>query len=656
MARSPEQRSSLLRGAMIAATVVSAMLTADASGQVVVKRKTAPGRPAVVAAARVRATESAAADDAGESVFLRPERNTLKKLSESRKLLAEGRFAEAVRNLDAILEGPEDYFIEPDKNSGKSRGLKAEAQRLIGEMPREGRELYELQYGARAREMLKEALEASDASGLAKGLSAVSRQFFHTHSGYEATFLLGLNHFDHGRAMLGALTLQRLAEAGQPMEEFEPALSLTIASCWLQAGMPDKAREVLIALRQRNPTLRVTVAGRETPIFSNDAEALDWLVKLTGTQAAAVAARTDGWLLFRGDAARNASMLGSAPLLNMRWRVLATDDPQEEKSLEQRRKIFSECGGPTIPALHPLAVGDVLLMRTIENLLAVDIATGKRLWEVPVEEPDDRSAGGDAAAMQQFQLREQMMAVGGNQRITSDLTYGTLSSDGRYVFSVEDVGSDSAGVASTVAGGRAVFVGGGMVRAGGRVIFLNGFNGMNNGEQPSLCNVLAAHDIRTGKLKWQIGGPAGPRALPLAGTFFLGPPLPLHSQLYVLAEDEKDKGLIRLLALDAADGGVLWKQQLAMSEQELVQDAPRRLAGASPSYADGVLVCPTASGAVVGVELATRSAPVGLYLRRRGKRRPPQRWNVPADDQPPQRAVGDVAGLTTAYRSVKAAC
>ncbi len=459
--------------------------------------------------------------------------------------------------------------------------------------------------------MLKDALGGSDASAVRAGLAGVSRRFFHTRSGYEATFLLGHHYFDHGDAMLAARTLQRLAEAGQSRGEFEPALSLTMAASWLQAGVPDKAREALIALRQHNPALRVTVAGRETPIFTNDAEALDWLVKLAGTSPTAVGGWADRWLMFRGDAARNASMPGSAPLLNMRWRVLSTDDPQEEKKLGQQWTKHPDYGGPMIPALHPLAVGDVLLMRTLETLLAVDIATGKLLWEVPVDEPDERSAGNDTATSQQFQIRQQIMAAGGNPRVTSDMTYGTLSSDGRSVFSVEDAGAESASPASMVAGGRAVFIGGGVFRVRGRGIFLNGFNG-NNEEQPALCNVLAAHDIRTGKLKWQIGGPAGPHALPLAGTFFLGPPLPLHSRLYALAENEQDKGVIRLLALDAAtgvdaNGKPRWSQPLAMSDDELGNDPPRRLAGASPSYADGILVCPTASGAIVGVDLTTRS-------------------------------------------------
>ena len=35
--------------------------------------------------------------------------------------------------------------------------------------------------------------------------------------------------------------------------------------------------------------------------------------------------------------------------------------------MEQWQKVYSEFGSPTLPAFHPLAVGNVLLMRTIEE-------------------------------------------------------------------------------------------------------------------------------------------------------------------------------------------------------------------------------------------------------------------------------------------------
>ena len=90
----------------------------------------------------------------------------------------------------------------------------------------------------------------------------------------------------------------------------------------------------------------------------------------------------------------------------------------------------------------------------------------------------------------------------------------------------------------------------------------------------------------------------------LSGAYFLGPPLPLMGSLYVMAEI---KGEIRLVVLDSKTGKLQWQQQLAYVEQNAMQDTYRRLAGASPSYADGVLICPTAAGAVVAVDLANRS-------------------------------------------------
>ena len=71
-------------------------------------------------------------------------------------------------------------------------------------------------------------------------------------------------------------------------------------------------------------------------------------------------------------------------------------------------------------------------------------------------------------------------------------------------------------------------------------------------------------------------------------------------------------------ASNAATGALEWKQQLAVLEdsQQIVYDRVRRLAGASPSLADGVLICPTSAGAVVAVDLATRSLRWGYQYGR----------------------------------------
>ena len=526
--------------------------------------------------------------DLAENVFVPADRGILQRLANARELLQEGRYGEAVRALGSILEGPEDYFFQPDKNAPVYRSLKTEAQRLIGQMPREGRDLYEMQYGARARQRLGEALASRDADGLAE----VSRRFFHTQAGYEATLLLGLDHMDHGRSLAGALSLQRLREATAGTEQFEPTLSFALATCWLQTGLPEKAAEVLSALKGRLGSSGVEVGGSPVQWFQDDKQAAEWLTRLVGPPRAAGPTEADSWLMLRGNPSRNADTSATAPLLNVRWRIPTTDDPLMEARLQRDREIYLDRGIPVLPGCHPLAVGDVVLMRTFRTLLAVDFVTGKRLWEAPSDDPLEALLGSNALEVGAYNSAR--IAAGVGYRVWGDATYGTMSSDGRYVFTIEDL---SVAINSSPSP---------------RTVIVNGRRVSDPAQQA--FNRLAAHDIRTGKLKWHVGGapagrvPAGGSsdefALRQAETFFLGPPLPLMGRLYVLGEA---KGEIRLFALDAESGDLAWSQQLALVERDILQVPLRRLAGASPSYAEGVLVCPTSAGGVVGVDLATRS-------------------------------------------------
>lgn len=513
----------------------------------------------------------------GPTVFVPADRTMLRWLDQARLLLEQERYVEAVRCLGAILESPEDYFFKPDKTGPVHRSLKSEAQRLLAAMPRAAAELYELQYGARARQMLHDAAKRRDLAGLTE----VSRRFFHTEAGCEATFLLGLDHFDHGRWLAGALTLQRLRDTSPKADQFEPTLSLTIAACWLRCGSLDRATECLARLKTRFSGPTVVVGGKEVNLFAEPSQGGAWLERLMGRAETAEASQGDQWAIYRGNVARNASVAASGPLLSLRWRVPTTDHPFVEAMLKQLQEAENESDEWAVPGFHPLVVGDVVLMRTVENLLAVDFATGKRIWEVPT----DGSVEGllnpppDAPLARGPQL-EQALRI----RMWGDATYGTLSSDGKLVFAVEDL---------DLAIGPAVMQG----------LFLR-IQRQEDRRSPKVFNRLAAYDVHTGKLKWHVGGSPEELGLPLAGTFFLGPPLPLMDQLFAIAES---KGEIRLLALDAKTGDLLWSQQLADVDRDVLSDPVRRLAGVSPSYADGILVCPTSNKSVVALELASRS-------------------------------------------------
>jgi outer membrane protein assembly factor BamB len=536
--------------------------------------------------------------------FVQPDRDKLQVLSRAERLLKERRFGEAARDLGAIIGAEEDGAL-PNEGGTRKQGvrfLKAEALRLLAEMPREGREAYELRFGAESRQRLDAALAGGDVTAIEE----VVRRYFHTHAGFEAAHVLGQHHLDHGRPLAAALTLQRLANVPSALERFDPLLSFRLALAWHRSGMSDQAKAVLVGLKQRQPDASILAGGREVPLFAAEEDAVAWLTKVAGTRAAPRAAESDRWAMFRGGPTRNAPSPGGRPLLNYRWRVQASSDPFLIEYMGRLRETHLDQNVTAIPAMNPLAVGGAILMRTSHNLLAVDFQTGKRIWEVSVDDAGDPLAAvrgsGNAAA-------NATMVAGLERRLWQDATFGTLSSDGDLVFSIEDLS-----IAGPTAEQQKMIV---------------GFNGRRrpDGNWPKKYNRLAAHELKTeGKLKWALGGAPGDDELPEAGAFFLGPPLPLAGRLYALAEIKEE---IRLLAINPRKSGggerlVEWSLPLAAVELSVFDNADRRLAGVSPSYADGVLVCPTGAGMVVGVDLTSRSLLWG-------------RTYPPASDQPHMR-------------------
>src|SRR5205823_5752282 len=62
-----------------------------------------------------------------------------------------------------------------------------------------------------------------------------------------------------------------------------------------------------------------------------------------------------------------------------------------------------------------------------------------------------------------------------------------------------------------------------------------------------------------------------------------------------------------LYQLDPSTGRVAWSQRLSSPLGRLPHFPLRRLAGANPSFAGGLLICPTTAGVVVACDLAART-------------------------------------------------
>jgi outer membrane protein assembly factor BamB len=535
---------------------------------------------------------STSAQEAVESVFLPAPRAMRQHLARAQEAVSQERYGDAVAELGAVLTTPQtnleahragepqDFFIASSNATGTRSSLKTEAHRLLGSLPPRGRALYELQYGAEARSLLERAVRAGDF----QQLNDVTRRYFHTKAGYDATMLLGRLNLDQGRPLAATLCFQRVLQAPES-GRFEPDLSILLAGCYLRAGQPERATQTLANLRQRFPQATVRIGPDQPRDLPRPGDEVAWLTQHFNPRRLELQAGETQWVMYRGNASRNARSVGGVPLRQARWQAPTPTDPLDEKLVNDLKAGFVSEGRHLVPSLHPLAVDDVVLMRTPERLLALDFESGKRIWEYPWWDLSyQRVPAIGRAGMRSVELsnrRDQLM-----QRLWYDAPYGQVSSDGESVFLIDDLRYAMPSRVEWIPGPR-----------GGR---------QRNPNMPLSHNQLVSLDLsRQGALRWMVGGETGLDEPKLVGAFFLGPPLPLFGQLYVLAEL---RGEIRLVVLDAKTGRQEWSQQLAHVDSfTIAEDLRRRMIGASPSFADGILICPTSASAVVAVDISTRS-------------------------------------------------
>jgi outer membrane protein assembly factor BamB len=512
-------------------------------------------------------------------VYLPTDRTLSRGIAQARERLDDREYNEALAFLQQILDRDEDAFLNATNDAESNRGLKAAARSLIANLPADGRQMYELLHTAAARRELDAALNSGNRDDLAK----LVRRYFLTPPGYEAALVLAQMEFDRGHPLSAASLYEQLRANGAAAKQFEPQLSLLTAVSWIAAGDPQQAAAAIRSLTDNYAQADVELVGRKLrlpAVGASDAELLAWLDESVG-QSQPTEARNADWLTERGDPSRNRDHRGGAPHLSARWQSRVVNDPRFESFLTSRRQQAEQQGFVAISAARPIAAGNVVVMRTPQNVVAVDFQTGKRIWETREEEAGarDQFLADFNSASRGDDLPPMTSPV--EQRVWDDTLGMSLSSDGERVFAlggmplVERERSQGWGIGPA-------------------------FGGTFDFAAPT--NRLTAYELATeGKLAWEIDGESA--GGDLAGAFFLGPPLTVDGTLYVLAEI---RSAVYLLALEPATGALHWRQQLVGLEQGITLDPRRRLNGASPSYAAGILVCPTTAGMVVATDAIRR--------------------------------------------------
>ncbi len=480
-----------------------------------------------------------------------------------------------LRVLQKILSREEDVLLPPRGGAaGTWTSARAEAQRLLAGLPPEGREFYRRTYGPKAADLLQAALK----DGKPEALARVAADYLYTDAGPEALAALASRAAeakDYGRAALyyGKLLRHRAVARWAPADLFQATLAFRRAGDRERADMT--GGELLSRVGRQG--LRV---GKTT----YDREALAKELARMGPPPV-----RDEWPVYGGNAARSDQGIGGPPFLEMLWKQPVVTADETTRFLKQAEKQLDLKKQPVLPAFYPIGVvinvngrrQPLLIFRSYWGIHAVGAKRGKLHWDGPSGWGLDKTIapGSEARKIQamtnwlNYYVSQQVRP----QTVFENSVLGALSTDGANVYAVEDLA----------------------VPPPAR---MNNFNfGPNFGAEVNDAihsNRLQAYELATnGKLKWELGGRGKGD---LDDAFFLSAPLPVEGRLYVLTQKGTD---LRLAALDPKTGKLLSLHKLATLREPLTADPIRRTQAAHLAYSQGVLVCPTNAGAVVGFDL-----------------------------------------------------
>lgn len=509
-----------------------------------------------------------------------------------------------------------DGLVVPPQHLPAAVSMRSVIEHILAELPHEGRQFYDLKYGSEAANELKDALQTASL----EQLELVARQYVLTDSGREAACRLASVALETGRPIAALKLLERAQLGAADTTSLEPALSLKRIVALLRLGRGDEATQALDELLQSpprkvgleklpkglqselDPSLnRIAASGRrERPLLT------EWTHHLGDAARSATPATlgTPDLGLWEVSTFHSTATPTAEQLQKYRYDPKKVDDetefnppaPQSEAEMVAAMQIGHDWivseerdnREVALPSNYPLVVDGKAIMRTLSRIKAVDLRTGRNIWE---------SASPDPAYADLFVPGARWRYLdGGVDRVTifspltkwhqalidshtrSDRTFGTMSSDGQRVFFL-----DACGVASP-----------------------HGATGIRGtkGNAPNLWNRLCAVDLVTGKALWEVGSPLAVDE-PTSGEFFLGVPTVVDGRLYAIAESKDD---VRLLCLDPRDGSVVWAETMCRltAGQNVAGEGLRRIAGMSPTYCHGQLLCPTTCGFLLAYDLAGR--------------------------------------------------
>ncbi len=548
---------------------------------------------------------------------------------------------EALQTILNLKEGEDHYVqvreqdpVDHRKENTRWTSVKFEANNLLGSMPIDGLNMYELSYGAEAKTMLDEAKNTGDQPMVAQ----VAQRFCHTKAGIEANEILATLYLARGQVFPAALGFEKLLRMNPERTKlsdltlFKATLAFRRAGdmknydeTWKRLQASLGAKQGLKVGDDMIPMARVEGVLNETPVVD--------------------IINQHDWPMERGNPPRTAQAVGSPPLLDapMWKRPLFKDKleglPEEDNdqaAYDRVMKAINQASAANIPVLpggFPIASQGIMVVRSPRDIRAIalkpiDLKTDDEIIRVKPGEilwksiPFNRSL---AYLLEKPATRNRIdpwldsyhKIPGFDSFLYDNTTLGSLATDHRLVYAINDLGVPPH-----------------------PNLFQFQFNNpqMNNNIQDVkallIRNELCAYDLKTGKMVWDLNGSDKEEDKDFKDSHFLSLPISIGGKLYVLNEklllDPNQPGInpfgqptnplpgeseIRLICIDPTKIAnsrpeIVGKMQtlgVIVQHNRFVQDIPRRVNAVHLAYGEGVLVCPTNAGEVFGIDLMTRS-------------------------------------------------
>ena len=520
-----------------------------------------------------------------EELFLLAPRALSRLLREGEQAIKDKRYSEGIAALASLLNSDlmtdpnadlngQDYFIESTRTSYYTKSLKSEAIRLLSQLPEEGRRSLEIQFGVTARQELDRAVANRDFEAVA----VVARKYPHTEAGYDGLVLLAQYKLAGGYPLAAASLLQSMLDYPAARQRYGVQLASATALAMRQAGRKDLAIAVMQRADRDFAGAEIKVNGRAIKLGSG----ADWSAQvdqLVDEVPRMDSLTVDSWMVTGGTPERNATSTIGMPLSNARWVERIHGSLKEAEALNTVAATARQQRRVILPKFELRIVNDLVLSKATDNgIFPRDIETGQLPWlfyfhSAPLDLNNgfaSPSEGMDASDAVSSELKN---------RVWGSSAFGDFSCDSERFYFVSSADEQPIKAAAMFGMSRMI---------------------------PSNTNYLEGVGIASqGAILWRVGGASGEQEPLLAGAYFLGPPLPFEDQLYSLVEIN---GETRLVVLETTTGKLLWQQQLSQTQEAAAnQDALRRSMALSPTISDGVIVCPTGYGAVVAVDMQTRS-------------------------------------------------